>query len=143
MNNSQSDINDENRDRFARLIAARLCAASDDVPHDISERLRAGRMRALEQHRSTRLRLASTVNSNGSSAALSLGGDDFTLWKKFASFVPLVALVAGLIAIAVAQEESRTNEIAEVDTELLTDDLPPAAFTDPGFAQFLKLNQGQ
>jgi hypothetical protein len=143
MNKSRSDTNDENRDRFARLIAARLSDASNDVPHDISERLRAGRMRALEQHRNTRLRLASAVNSNGSSASLSLGGDNFTLWKKLASFVPLVALVAGLIAIAVAQEESRTNEIAEVDTELLTDDLPPAAFTDPGFAQFLKLNQGQ
>jgi hypothetical protein len=143
MNNLRSDSNDENRDRFARLIAARLSDASDDVPHDISERLRSARVRALEHHRNARLRLTTTVNSNGNSASLSFGAENFTLWKKLASFVPLVALVAGMFAIAVAQEESRTNEIAELDTELLTDDLPPAAFTDPGFAQFLKLNQGQ
>jgi hypothetical protein len=28
--------------------------------------------------------------------------------------------------------------LAEVDVALLTDELPPAAFADPGFLQFLK-----
>jgi len=42
------------------------------------------------------------------------------------------------MAISVIQEERRTDELAEVDSALLTDDLPPAAYTDPGFAQFLK-----
>ena len=37
------------------------------------------------------------------------------------------------------QVDNRANELAaEVDAALLTDDLPPAAYTDPGFAQFLK-----
>jgi hypothetical protein len=52
--------------------------------------------------------------------------------------VPLIALVAGLITISVMQDEDRASELAEVDAALLTDDLPPAAYTDPGFAQFLK-----
>jgi hypothetical protein len=55
-----------------------------------------------------------------------------------ASVLPLVALVAGLVAISVWQEEDRTAEVADVDAALLTDELPPAAYTDPGFAQFLK-----
>ena len=59
-------------------------------------------------------------------------------WTRIGSVVPLVALVAGLMAISVIQEERRTDELAEVDSALLTDDLPPAAYTDPGFAQFLK-----
>jgi hypothetical protein len=46
--------------------------------------------------------------------------------------------VAGLIVITTLQEDNRTDELAEVDAALLTDDLPPAAYTDPGFAQFLK-----
>jgi hypothetical protein len=29
-------------------------------------------------------------------------------------------------------------EVAEVDAALLADDLPPAAYSDPGFVQFLK-----
>jgi hypothetical protein len=36
------------------------------------------------------------------------------------------------------QNEDRARELAEVDVALLTDDLPPAAFSDPGFLQFLK-----
>lgn len=56
--------------------------------------------------------------------------------------MPLVALVVGLITISVLQDENRANDLAEVDAALLTDDLPPAAFTDPGFAQFLKTDDG-
>jgi hypothetical protein len=36
------------------------------------------------------------------------------------------------------QKEDRANELAEVDTALLTDDLPPSAYADPGFVQFLR-----
>ena len=41
---------------------------------------------------------------------------------------------------AVVLDEYRANEIAEVDAALLTDDLPPTAYTDPGFVHFLKLS---
>ena len=44
----------------------------------------------------------------------------------------------GLVAIHVIQNDYRAQEVAEVDTALLTDALPPAAYTDPGFLQFLK-----
>ena len=37
-----------------------------------------------------------------------------------------------------AQDEATAAEIAAVDAALLTDDLPPAAYTDPGFVQYLK-----
>ena len=30
------------------------------------------------------------------------------------------------------------QELAEIDTALLVDDLPPAAYSDPGFVQFLR-----
>ena len=70
---------------------------------------------------------------NGSTAALGGGW-----WTRIGAIIPLIALVAGLIVITTLQEDSRTNELAEVDAALLTDDLPPAAYTDPGFAQFLK-----
>jgi hypothetical protein len=37
-----------------------------------------------------------------------------------------------------AQTDRRASELAEVDAALLTDDLPPSAYADPGFVQFLK-----
>jgi hypothetical protein len=60
-----------------------------------------------------------------------------------ASIVPLFALVFGLIAISIIQDDNNANELAEIDSALLTDDLPPAAYTDPGFAHFLKLSSAQ
>ena len=53
----------------------------------------------------------------------------------------MVALVVGLLAIAVVQEQRRVDEIAEIDIELLADELPPAAYTDPGFLHYLNANR--
>jgi hypothetical protein len=44
-----------------------------------------------------------------------------------------------LLTINMVLDEFRANEVAEVDAALLTDDLPPTAYTDPGFVHFLKL----
>ena len=120
--------------QFGRRVAARLSAGTQDLPHEITERLRAARVQALAHRKVVRvLQPARAVVPNGSTAALGGGW-----WTRIGSVIPLVALVAGLIVITTMQEDSRTNELAEVDAALLTDDLPPAAYTDPGFAQFLK-----
>ncbi len=60
-----------------------------------------------------------------------------------AAAAPLLALVLGLVAINVIQNDKRANEIAEIDAALLTDDEPPAAYADPGFTQFLNSRAGQ
>jgi hypothetical protein len=50
----------------------------------------------------------------------------------------LAVLVFGLIGIAQWQQDSRINDIAELDVALLTDDVPPDAYADSGFLGFLK-----
>jgi hypothetical protein len=121
-------------EQFGRRVAARLSAGNLELSHDIGERLRAARVQAVGRRKTlTQLRPAPVVLSNGPVAALGGGW-----WTRVGSVVPLVALVAGLMVISMVQDERRTNELAEVDSALLTDDLPPAAYTDPGFAQFLK-----
>ena len=77
----------------------------------------------------------------GSSATLQSGEDDGGFWRKVAVFLPLIALLAGLVSIGWIQDEVRANELAQVDSELLTDELPPAAYIDPGFVQFLRKHQ--
>ena len=125
-------------DRFGQLLAARLSDASFDLPHEISERLKAARVVALSKRNVLKLETASAVMGLGQTAALHLGGEKFNWWGRMAAIVPLIALVAGLTAIQLVQDDFWADEIASVDSELLTDELPPAAYTDPGFTQYLR-----
>ena len=134
MNTTLSTPSAATEAQFGRQVAARLSAGTQDLPHEIGERLRAARMQALARRKVVRvLQPAPAIVPNGRTAALGGGW-----WTRIGSVIPLIALVGGLIVITTIQEDSRTNELAEVDAALLTDDLPPAAYTDPGFAQFLK-----
>ena len=115
------------------LLAQRLVRGLDcPLPHDISERLRAARVRAVAQRRVGSVQ----VQGNGT---LVMGGDSSSrLLTWLGSMLPLLALVLGLITIKTFSDERRAQEVADVDTALLTDELPPAAYTDPGFLRFLK-----
>lgn len=140
MNTLDSTVSESYEDRFGRNFVARLSESTQDLPNDISERLKAARMQALAKRKVVKLQAASSVNANGGAATLTMGGSGNSLWTRLGAFIPLLALVAGLLAIAVVQEQQRANELAEVDVELLADDLPPAAYTDPGFVHFLNTN---
>lgn len=139
MTNSQAMQRDAFEDALGQKIAARLSDTTVHLPHDISERLKSARMQALAKRKVIRLATATATSVHGGVASMHMGGDERSLWNRFASLLPLLALIVGLLAIAVVAEDNRTKEIADVDTELLTDVLPPAAYTDPGFAQFLRM----
>lgn len=143
MNNFLDNQNQLLQERFALRLAARLSEAVGDIPYDVSERLRAARMRALGVRKLAVRQTASSVNRSGAAATLTFGGEHLSWWGRFAAAVPLMALVFGLVAINLIQDDNRANELAEIDSALLTDDLPPVAYTDPGFSQFLKLSVGQ
>ncbi|WP_028604072.1 DUF3619 family protein [Ottowia thiooxydans] len=131
------------QNRFGLRVAARLSAGSAELPHDISERLRATREQAVARRKQavavTRLRTAPAVVRYGNTVALGGFGDDVLgLWGRLTSAVLVIAMAVALITINIVQEDDRVSEVAEVDAALLTDDLPPAAYSDPGFLQFLK-----
>lgn len=127
-------------DRFARSVAMRLTHGTDELPYDISERLRAARMQALAKRKVTVQvrRVAPAVLHSGNTAVLGGDKERSTWWSALVSAIPMMALLVGLVAINTFQDEQGTNEVAEVDAALLTDELPPAAYSDPGFVQFLK-----
>jgi hypothetical protein len=128
-------------DAFGKAIVARLSEGAEDLPHDISERLKVARAMAIAKRKVSNLQASSNVSISGGEAMLQWGGREDGFWNRLASLLPLLALVVGLITIAVQQDESRAREVAEVDAELLTDELPPSAYVDPGFAQYLRANQ--
>lgn len=144
MTNANTLHTDALQDRFGLKVIARLNEQA--LPHDISERLRVARQQALgrvPKLLATQLQTTTSVGMSGmSGGAATLGGspfDDGSSWlNRIASILPLVALVAGLVLVSKMTDDQAAREIADVDVQLLTDDLPPAAHTDPGFAQFLK-----
>jgi hypothetical protein len=139
MNTAPNHSTEAAADQFARRIAARMAQGTDDLPYDISERLRAARMQALAKRKAVApVRKAAPVVLQAGSTAILGGGGDGGWWNAMVSAIPLMALVIGLFAINIAQDESGLNEVVEVDAALLTDDLPPQAYADPGFMQFLK-----
>jgi hypothetical protein len=58
-----------------------------------------------------------------------------------ASALPLVLLVGGLVLIQERQYQQQIETAAEIDTALLSDNLPPDAYSDPGFVEFLRSPQ--
>lgn len=127
-------------DRFGRAVAMRLSGSTDELPYEVRERLRAARTRALEARRQAVERTApAVVGRFGRGGTATLGfGDRPSLFNRIASVLPLLVLAGGLVLIHTFQTDRRASELAEVDAALLTDDLPPAAYADPGFVQFLK-----
>ncbi len=125
-------------DRFGLKVTSRL----DDQPlsHDIAERLRIARQQAMAMHKKqATVQTSFATSTSASGNALVLGGGDGLNWfNRIASALPLLALAAGLFAVNVMTSDDRARELAEVDVQLLTDDLPPSAHTDPGFSQYLK-----
>ncbi|HSI54174.1 MAG TPA: DUF3619 family protein [Ramlibacter sp.] len=124
------------QDRFGRRVAARLAFGAGELPYDVTERLRAARVQAVAARKKSAALTVPAVAAAG--GTLTFGDEVLGLWGRIGSALPLVALVAGLFLIHTIQNERRASEVAEVDAALLTDDLPPSAYADPGFVQFLK-----
>lgn len=126
--------------RVGLRIAAMLTERSAATDHAINERLRVAREQALARARARRLQLqgAQSVTAMDSSLALG-GGPAGSNWLQRMGFVlPLVVLLVGMFAIDEWHEAAQIQAAVEVDSALLSDPLPPDAYRDPGFLEFLK-----
>ena len=125
--------------RFGVRVASMLGERAQSTAPDISERLRFAREQALARAKAARrqeqLATAPVVVGRGRGAVLA---SPLGWWFKLGSAVPLALLVLGLAGIAHVHDRAQIAAVAEVDAALLSDDLPPDAYTDPGFAEYLK-----
>lgn len=125
--------------RLGARLAAALSSQSEQLPPDIGERLRVARLQALERARVTRAAVnkGSDVlgHTRGGAAVLGSFG---SFWQRAVAVMPLVMLVAGLVAIDHWTAREQLVAVADVDAQLLADNLPPAAYSDPGFVAFLR-----
>lgn len=138
---------DKKIDEFGRRLALYKANPSQLSNHDLSERLRVARLNATQLHNKTWKTTAQSIQvvKTQANGTLSLQGgpsEGLTPWFKFASALPLIALVAGLFFISEYTDENRAQQLAPLDVAILTDALPPQAYSDPGFSTYLRL-QGQ
>jgi hypothetical protein len=136
--NTTDYLTDAQADHLARQLAVQLDQGLRELPHDISERLRAARTRAVAARRQPVPVLATGARVQKGTLVLEGGPDKMRFWGWMGSVLPLVALVLGLFVIHSLQNDWRADELASVDTALLTDELPPSAYTDPGFLRFIR-----
>ena len=129
--------------RLAARLASGLSARIEALPGDVSERLRFAREQAVSRARDVR-RAAVTLGGNvatvspSGAATLSGFGGFGAWWPRAASALPLLVLVAGFLMIEQWSVREQVLAAAEIDSRLLADDLPPAAYSDTGFAEYLR-----
>lgn len=121
---------------FARRLIAGLGGFEPILQSHLERRLSAARWQAIESAR--RVRRLKVLASAGALATVTGPASPTPWWARLASFAPILALVLGLVAIDQLNLAQRIEAAAEIDAALLSDDLPPAAYADPGFAEFLK-----
>jgi Protein of unknown function (DUF3619) len=123
--------------RIALRIARALSERSDELPHDIAERLRVARMRAVERASELRKLNAALAPQQQRGGAFVMSGPP-SWWLRLASLAPLALLVVGLLLIQSSYVDQQVRAAAEIDAAILTDELPPQAYSDPGFAEYLR-----
>ena len=121
------------QDRFARHVASHLEALAHRASPDVEERLRFSRELALKRAREVS-RPATSARTVGAGVLALMGG---SWWLRLASIVPLIMLIGGLTLIQERHWNAQIEAAADIDAALLTDDLPPGAYADPGFAAYL------
>jgi uncharacterized iron-regulated membrane protein len=119
-----------NEMQFGRRIRQILNQGTHVSPK-VAERLRRSRELALARQRQE----PAAAFAWADHALVRFGG-----WSGLALRVllPLAMLVASGIAIYSWEQNQRAEELEEIDSQLLTDDLPIDAYLDRGFQNWLK-----
>jgi Protein of unknown function (DUF3619) len=130
--------------RFGMRVAVALTEHQRGAANpDIEARLSFARDQALAAARNARGVPAAApafIGAAGNSAVLG-GGPGFDAapwWLRLGSLLPLALLLAGLMLIDSRYTRSQIDAAAEVDAAILADDLPPEAYRDQGFVEFLR-----
>jgi hypothetical protein len=130
--------------RYALRVVAHLHEGAEELPSDITERLRHARFQALERAQAAR-RVQRETAGQGlviSGPQLALGGHPAgkseRWWMFWSVLIPALTLVVGLGLIQSFHSESEIVATAEVDAALLADELPLEAYRDSAFVEYLR-----
>lgn len=121
-----------NEERQASRIRQALNHSLKDIPPASARRLEAARHLALSRQKQAEGQLALAGHARG--FGLRLGGEMPYLRQVLAVF----ALLLGMWISFYWHSTQYISELEEVDSALLADDIPPEAFLDDDFIEWLK-----
>ena len=146
-----------------RALANSICRVLDEgtqhLPWRVTERLAAARAKALSRVIVPAPRTFARAESGSTTSGLPAGATAFVSkpstpatpqplgpaplgWslrrRVFATALPIAMMLVGFVMVDIAQQEQSTNELLEVDSALLTDEVPLVAYADRGFGVFIK-----
>jgi len=133
--------------RFVHAVRTALNESAGQLTPDVRDRLAAARRTALAHKKAEAPRTVhspalampgvGSVSFDADGGAPSPLHRAAALLRRLGLLWPTIALVAGLAGIYHWQQQQRVDELAEVDTAMMLDDLPLAAYADQGFHQYL------
>lgn len=118
-----------NENDLAKKIVRHLDQGTSNLDARVQYRLQAARQQALDACAKPRhsFHLAWDGHHIGHNG----------IHAPFRAWIPLAALIAGLLFITYWQASPQTTDVFEVDAYLLAQDLPIHAFIDTGFDTWL------
>lgn len=120
-----------NEERYAYRVRQALNHGLKDLPPAASRRLEAARHLALTRQKQPR---RAAINDGHGLLALRLGASIPYLKQVLA----IVALLLGMWISFYWHSVQYVTELEDVDSALLSDDIPPEAFMDNDFFEWLK-----
>jgi hypothetical protein len=112
-------------DQIGKIVARSLDKELTHLSPKISQRLENARVLALSQRKI-------------GSPAVAKPSFQFSFIPSLRLISPIFIVLALVFVIAQWQQNARISDIADIDTAILTDSVPPDAYADDGFRLFMK-----
>lgn len=129
-------------ERFGWQVRQVLNRSTQGLPPTVENRLAQARAMALARKKADNplLAIASArrLSFAGGQGGV-LGSDSFSAhWmSSLGGIIPALALIFGIWFVFDIQQNEEANALAEIDAQVLVDDLPLDAYLDQGFSMFV------
>jgi hypothetical protein len=124
--------------KVAEKITGYLDAGAADLRPGLAYRLQGARAEALarlsDPQRVTRMQPAFLTGGSGTLA----GGGHRPFYQQARFWIAIAVLASAVFGTQQWSEYQRAKELAEIDTQILTSDLPIDAYLDRGFQNWLR-----
>ncbi|RJX32015.1 MAG: DUF3619 family protein [Oxalobacter sp.] len=130
-------MNDREID-FAYKVRHALNERLDQLPEKVVERLASAREMAISRKKEEApLRVFARQNVFAGYIG-NFFTNPATYWlSRFSAAIVMAVLITGVMGVYHAEEQRQLQETARMDAAVLSDELPPDAYLDPGFKNYL------
>jgi hypothetical protein len=124
---------------FAYKVRHALNESIDQLPKNVVENLESSRKHAISRKRKdSPLRVFVRQHLLAGNVGNFFSDPAYYWLSRVGTAITLAVLVTGLMGIYHVEEQHRIQETAEQDIAVLSDELPPSAYLDHGFKNYLQ-----